>query len=158
MPDLTYTAQGTFTSGRLASINVCIPSEPSPGVYTAELYNLSKNTSNGVINAIFCHFRNQKPDALQHSSFDYRMNFDINKLKTHPSTAEFDNTKNDSLFLFFHNDDFNSADRDLYFNQIEAIYDEVKNHGNQSKDGLNYAAVSANARVPRKVGMSLVIR
>ena len=158
MPDLTYTAQGTFNSARLASINVCIPSEPSPGVYTTEVYNLSKNTSSGVFNVLFCHFRNRQAAALQHSSFDYRMNFDINKIKTHPGTVAFDATKNDSLFIFFHNDDFSSADRDLYFAQIETIYNEVKNHGNQSQDGLNYATVSASCRVPRKVGMSLVIR
>jgi len=158
MPDSTYTAQGTFDSTRQVSINICIPSELSLGVYETKLYNMSKNTSNGVINVIFCHFQNQSTAALQHSRFDYRMNFDLNKLHPYPKAVAFDESKNDALFIFFHNEELIETDKDLYFAEIENIYDEVKNYGNQSRDGLNYVAKSSNARAPRKTGLSLIIK
>ena len=158
MPDVTYTAQGTFNSSRQASINVCIPSEPSAGNYTTELYNLSKPTSSGVISVIFCHFHNQNPAPIQHDSFDYRMNFNLDKLNSYPNAAAFDETQNEALFIFLHNNDFNSSDRDDYFASIETIYNDVKNHGNQSRDGILSSRTNATDAQPRKVGLSLVTK
>ena len=158
MPDVTYTAQGTFNSSRQASINVCIPTEPSSGNYTTELYNLSKTTSSGVINVVFCHFHNQNPTPIQHNSFDYRMNFNLDKLNSHPNAVAFDETQNEALFIFLHNNDFTSSDRDDYFAAIETIYNEVKNHGNQSRDGILSSRTNATDAQPRKVGLSLVTK
>ncbi len=158
MPNLTYTAQGNYTNTRQVSINVCIPVEPSSGEYIIDLYNLSKSTSGGVINVVFCHYRNPRTSPIQHNSFDYRMNFDIDKLNSHPSSVDFDETQNDALFIFFHNNDFNSSDRDLYFAEIENIYTYVKNHGNQSQDGILNFKTNATYSEPRKVGLSLVIK
>ena len=157
MPDSTYTAQGTFNSSRQANINVCIPVEPRPGTYRTELYNLSKNTASGIINVIFCHFSDGSTDAMQHDRFDFNLNFDLDNLKNHPRAESFDEHNSDALFIFFHNDTFDSSDRDSYFSEIENIYDEIKNHGNQSQDGIANA-VNAASSVPRKVGMSLVIK
>ena len=158
MTDVTYTAQGTFNSSRQASINVCIPTEPSAGNYTTELYNLSKTTSSGIINVIFCHFHNQNPAPIQHDSFDYRMNFDLDKWNSYPNAVAFDETQNEALFIFFHNNDFSSSDRDAYFAAIETIYNDVKSHGNQSGDGILSAKINATYSVPRKVGLSLVTK
>ena len=158
MPDVTYTAQGTFNSSRQASINVCIPTEPSSGNYTTELYNLSKTTSSGVINVVFCHFHNQNPTPIQHNSFDYRINFDLDKLNSYPNAVAFDETQNEALFIFLHNNDFTSSDRDDYFAAIETIYNEVKNHGNQSRDGILSSRTNATDAQPRKVGLSLVTK
>lgn len=158
MPDVTYTAQGTFNSSRQASINVCIPTEPSAGNYTTELHNLSKTTSSGVINVVFCHFHNQNPTPIQHNSFDYRINFDLDKLSSYPNAVAFDETQNEALFIFLHNNDFTSSDRDDYFAAIETIYNEVKNHGNQSRDGILSSRTNATDAQPRKVGLSLVTK
>jgi hypothetical protein len=158
MIDSTYTAKGHFDQNGLANISVCIPAERSSGEYTTELFNLSKKTATGVINVIFCHFRNQSPHALQHTGFDYPMTFNADKLSSGSSAVSFDATKTECLFIFFHNQDFDSADRDLYFSEIENIYDVVKNQGNQSQDGLVNLTTSATQLDPRKVGMSLVTK
>ncbi len=158
MPNLTYTVEGNYTTNRQANINICIPSESSAGIYTTGLYNLSKSTSNGVINAIFCHFSDHSSDEIQHNSFDFRMNFDLDKLNNHPKAVHFDETQNEALFIFFHNTDFDSLDRDLYFAEIENIYHLVKNHGNQSQNGILNLKINVNQGEPRKVGMSLVTK
>ncbi|WP_432673139.1 hypothetical protein [Flavobacterium sp. SM2513] len=157
MANLTYTAQGTFNASRRASINVCIPAEPRPGDYPTEMYNLSKNTSNGVINVIFCHFSDGSSTAMHHSSFDFRLNFDLNKLNIHSGAVPFDENNPEALFIFFHNGNFNASDRSSYFSEIESIYDEVKNNGNQSQDGIANTVNAAHSN-PRKVGMSLVVK
>lgn len=157
MPNSTYTAQGNYTSDRQANINVCIPAEPSQGRYSKEMYNLSKNTSNGVIDVIFCHFSDGSTTPMQHSGFDYIINFDLNKLKQHPGSVPFNVNNPNALFIFFHNNDFNSVDRDSYFSDIENIYDLVTQHGNQSQDGMTYST-NAALNNPRKVGMSLVVK
>jgi len=158
MIDSSYTAQGHFDQNGQAVINVCIPDERSSREYTTELFNLSKNTATGVINVVFCHFRNQSPHALQHNSFDYEMRFAADKLQSAPYAVSFDSIKEESLFIFFHNNDFNSADRDLYFSEIENIYDVVKKRGNQSQDGLFNLTTHATQNDPRKVGMSLITK
>ena len=157
MPNSTYTAQGIFNTSRQASVNICIPAEPRPGNYATEIYNLSKNTPNGVINVIFCHFSDGSKNEMQHNSFDFRLNFDLNNINSYPGAAAFDVTKSDALFIFFHNNRFNSDDRDNYFSEIENIYDDVKNHGNQSQAGIPNQT-DATDRTPRRVGMSLVVK
>lgn len=157
MSNLTYTAQGNFNNLRKANLTVCIPAEIATGSYRTEMYNMSKNTSTGPINVIFCHFENRINTPIDHNSFDYRLNIDIDKLKSYPNAVAFDENNSDCLFIFFHNSDFESSDRAAFFTQIETIYDDVKNHGNQSQDGLNYT-VNATNRTPRRVGMSLVVK
>ena len=157
MPKITYTAQGTFDRNRMASINVCIPAEPSSGAYVIEMYNLSKNTSNGIINVIFCHFSDGSTEALQHESYDFRLNFDLDKLKTYSGSVPFDENNSEALFLFFHDTDFNVNDRNTYFSKIENIYNQVKNQGNQSQDEIANKTNNSLSS-PRKVGMSLVTK
>lgn len=156
MPDSTYTANGTFTDERIISLKICIPSEPFKGAYNTELYNLSKSTSSGNINALFCHFSNQSPTAMEHNSFDYNMEFDLDQVKQHPDAVPFDETLADCVFIFFHNDDFRIEDREAYFSDIENIYINIKNNGNLSQDGMFSTKLNASSRVPRKVGMSLI--
>lgn len=156
MPDITYTAQGTFDHNRNAIINVCIPPEPKPGSYITEMYNLSKITASGSINAIFCYFSDGSQNAMHWNSFDYRMTFNLNILKHYAGAVDFNETKDDALFIFFHNDKFEKSDRDFYFSQIEVIYDELKHIGNQNQD--SDLSASDNLCNPRKVGLSLVTK
>lgn len=158
MTDLTYTAQGTFNEVRQTNINVCIPAQNSKNPYQTELYNLSKRTNNGTINAVFCHFNNGSETPLNHDKFDYRIDFNVDTLKSHPNSGTFDEKNQDALFIFFHNEAFNFSDRELYFSQIETIYENVKNNGNQSQDGFSPAIVNATVTNPRKVGMSLITK
>lgn len=155
MPDITYTAKGRFNLNRHVNLAVCIPAEPSPGLYITELFNLSKITDEGVINALFCNFSNHSEIPIEWSNFDYRMSFDINTLKVHPGAVAFDENKADALFLFFHNNKFEESDREFYFQNIESIYNDVKQNGNQSQDGIS---IHANLTSPRKIGMSLVTK
>ena len=156
MSDLTYTANGTFTDKRKISLKICIPSEPFKGAYTTELYNLSKSTSSGSINAIFCHFHNQNPTAIEHNSFDYAMELDLDEIRNHPNAVSFDETLADCVFVFFHNADFMVEDREAYFSDIENIYNALQQDGNHSQDGIFYTKLNASSRVPRKVGLSLI--
>ena len=158
MSDITYTAQGNFDRNGKTRINVCIPAEPKANAYLKEMYNMSKITPNGSINAIFCHFSDRSSVAMQHNSFDYRLNLDIYDLKNHPGAVDFDEFKDDALFIFFHNDKFDLSDRTSYFKNIEEFYDIVKNGGNQSHDGLQDLTNYASLNNPRKIGMSLVTR
>lgn len=155
MSDLTYTAKGTFDRNGKVNVNVCIPSEPKPNTYRTEVYNMSKSISHGTINVIFCHFSNGSTDAMQHNTFDYRMNLDIYAMKNHTGATDFDESKNDALFLFFHNTTFDKSDRDIYFEQIEHIYNDFKQHGHQNQEG---ASANSSLNNPRKIGMSLVTK
>lgn len=156
MSDITYTAQGTFNSKRNAQINVCIPPEPASGKYKTEMYNLSKITSSGSINAIFCHFSNGNSEEMHHDSFDFKLNFEIGNLKHHPGAVDFDEFKEDALFIFFHNEEFEKIDRDMYFNNIEEKYNDVKHNGNQNQNGV--ISTTAALTNPRKVGLSLILK
>ena len=158
MPNLTYTAQGSFNSARQATINVCVPSEPTSGAYLKQLFNLSKNTANGVINVIFCHFSDFSTTPIHHAGFDYRLDIEIDKLINHPNAATFDETKPNALFLFFHNTSFDLIDRNYFFDRIENIYSEVIAHGNLNQDVPKNNKTNVSINVPRKVGLSLVIR
>lgn len=158
MTDLTYTAQGTFDDARKVTLNVCIPAPNSEEMYQTELYNLSKTTSSGTINAVFCHFSNVSELPIRHDKFDYRIEFNLDNLKKHPRSTAFDEKNSDALFIFFHNIKFELSDREAYFAQIEDIYENVKNNGNQSQDGINPLTSNAVLTHPRKVGMSLVIK
>lgn len=153
MPDLTYTAQGNFNLSGNLEINICIPPEPVKNKYRTDIYNLSKITSFGSINAIFCHFSDGTTDAMQHDRFDYRLRLNRSELKNYRNATDFDESKDDALFIFFHNDLFEESDRKYYFDNLEHYYDEVKTHGNQSQDGLTTQATLTN---PRKVGLSLI--
>ncbi len=155
MSDLTYTAQGTFDNKRKATINVCIPPKTLLGTYRTEIYNLSKITSNGSVNVIFCHFSDGTSIAMQHDRFDYRLNFNLDPLIKYDEAVDFDATNEDALFLFFHNDNFELSDRDYYFKNCEVIIEDIKNNGNQSRDGVTKHATAGN---PRKVGMSLITK
>jgi hypothetical protein len=155
MADLTYTVQGTFNRDGKAVINVCIPAEPQRSAYRTEIYNLSKITSSGSINVIFCHFSDGRSVAIQHDTFDYRLNLDVYDLKNHPGATDFDENNEDAVFIFFHNEKFEQSDREIYFKNIEEIYQTLINDGNQSQDGSKTNAVLNN---PRKVGMSLVTK
>lgn len=156
MSDLTYTAQGTFDRNRNAIINVCIPPEPKPGTYITDIYNLSKITSFGSINAIFCYFSDGTENAMQWNSFEYKMNFSLDRLKNHPGAVDFDENKDDALFIFFHNNIFNKSDRDGYFEIIEEIYNDVKHNGNQNQETVS--TTNETFTNPRKVGMSLILK
>lgn len=156
MPDITYTAQGNYDQNRNAEVTVCIPPEPKPGIYKTEMYNLSKKTSTGSINAIFCYFSNGSQNALHWNIFDYRMDFNLDTLKPYAGAVDFNETKDDALFIFFHNDKFEQSDRDFYFSQIEAIYNDIKQNGNQSQDA--FLSTNETLTVPRKVGLSLVVK
>lgn len=153
MSDLTYTTQGSFDSNRNAILNICIPAERIPGDYITEMYNFSKKTAGGVVNAIFCHFSNHSTEPIQHNSFDYRLEFNLDTLNSYPGTEDFDERKEDAVFIFFHNNSFDETDRAYYFNEIENIYDQLKLTGNQSQMSFKTNAVLSN---PRKVGMSLI--
>lgn len=155
MSDLTYTAKGTFDQNGKVIINVCIPTETHSGKYQKEIYNMSKITSNGSINAIFCHFSDGTSTAMQHQNFDYRLNLDIYAMKNHRGAADFDESKDDAVFLFFHNTSFDESDRAYYFEQIETIYNDIKHNGNQAHDGVATNAALSN---PRKIGMSLITK
>lgn len=158
MADLAYTAEGTFDQNGQASINVCIPAETIVGEYYTAVYNLSKKTSVGVINVIFCHFSNHSQEPLNHDGFDYLLNLDLKKLENGQQAVSFDENNPDALFIFFHNDVFNSSDRDLYFNQIEDIYNEVKIYGSKSLAGIDNPTLNATDCNPRRIGMSLIIK
>ena len=96
MTDLTYTAQGTFDAARQANVNVCIPAENPKNPYQTEMYNLSKRTGTGTINVIFCHFSNGTDAPIKHDKFDYRINFNIDSLKSHPDSTAFDEKNQDA--------------------------------------------------------------
>jgi hypothetical protein len=104
---------------------------------------------------IFCHFSDGTSIAMQHDRFDYRLNFNLDSLIKHDEAVDFDATNEDALFLFFHNDNFELSDRDYYFKNCEAIIEDIKNNGNQSRDGVTKHATAGN---PRKVGMSLITK
>ena len=156
MPDVTYTAQGTFNREGKAIINVCIPAESKPHLYVTEICNLSKITRNGRINAIFCYFNNNSTVPIQHDSFDYRIFIDTYAMKSFPGAVDFDESGDDALFIFFHNDEVEKSDRDYYFRELETIYDLVKNNGNQSQAETQTSSTTATLSNPRRVGLSLV--
>lgn len=158
MSDITYTAQGTFDRNAKANILVCIPAESPADRYKTQLYNLSKISSSGTINAIFCHFSNKENIALNHDSFDYRMNFDIKEIQNHSGAVDFNEFSDDALFLFFHNDEFKFSDRQHYYDRLEEIYNDVKHNGNQSQEGLSALTGNEALNNPRRIGMSLVTR
>lgn len=157
MPDLTYTAKGSFNQKGQINIDVCIPAEPSAGAYKVELYNMSKFTASGQINAIFCHFSDGTDNDITHDSFDYELSFQRRNLKPFSTAVEFDETMNESLFIFFHESPFDISDRNRFFAQIESLYDEVKRNGNFNRyEQANKP--KETAFVPRKVGVSLVAK
>lgn len=156
MPDLTYTAQGTFDQNGNVIINICVPKEPAGNTYKTELYNLSKITASGGINVIFCHFSNGASVGLQHNSFDYQLNFEANRLSSHSGAVDFDESKEDALFLFFHDELFQRSDREYFFQNIDLIVDLIRQNGN-----LNVTIpFNSNivAKTPRKLGISLVTK
>lgn len=155
MPNLTYTAQGHFTNQRKMIVDVCIPNEPSAGIYTTHLYNLSKKTNNGSINAVFCFFDDGKEIAIEHDKFDYRLSIDLDTIKDYAHAINFDFNANETLFIFFHNRTCDEKDLDKYFTELEERYDRVKKFGNQSEDGIIESVKKMNMH-PRRVGMSLI--
>lgn len=156
MPDFTYTSKGTFDHNGNVSLNICIPAEPSKGAYKTELYNLSKITASGSVNVILCHFSNGTSVGLQHNSFDYQMNFEANSLSSHSGAVDFDESKEDVLFLFFHDELFQRSDREYFFQNIDLIVDLIRQNGN-----LN-VTIPFNSNIvvktPRKLGISLVTK
>jgi hypothetical protein len=158
MTDLTYTANGTYDRNGIATINICIPAPPTNNSYRTELHNLSKITSSGSINVIFCHFTNGQTVPLRHNSFDYRMGFDVNNSLRHPGAVDFDETLEEALFIFFHDEIFSQIDRTYFFNHIEELYPLIKQQGNQNQDVLLKLAAKSTTVQPRKVGLSLVIK
>lgn len=156
MVDLSYTAQGNFDQNGRANITVCIPAEHSQGAYTTELFNLSKQTPSGILNVIFCHFKDQKNIQIHFDAFDYQMNFDLKNLNVYPKAVAIDAQNADALFIFFHCAVFEASDRDDYFAQIERIYADIKTNGNQTGPGI--INTHQQGGEPRRVGMSLVIR
>ena len=156
MPDFTYTAKGTFDRNGSVSLNICIPVEPSKGAYQTELYNLSKITASGSINVILCHFSNGTSEGLQHDSFDYQINFNVNNLINHSGVVDFDESKEDALFLFFHDKLFQRTDREYFFQNIDLIVDLIRQNGNLKVTiPINSNIVAKN---PRKLGVSLVTK
>lgn len=156
MTNLTYTAQGSFNDKNELHLSICIPKEPATGTYRTELYNLSKNTENGPLNVVFCHFSDGTDNPMQHNSFDYNLHVNLNNLRSYDGALPFDESRPETMVIFYHNTAFTIEDRNLYFNTIVKIYDRVKRYGNQSEDGIAEAAKAIN--VPRKVGLSLVIK
>ena len=156
MAKSTYTAEGSFDKDKNVIVNVCIPKEPSTGAYLLEIYNLSKSTSTGIINTIFFHFSDHTETPMSHDAPDYKLVFDIANLNEYPNAISFDENLEDALFIFFHNNAFFESDRDLYFDDIERIYEEVKRTGNQSVDGLLNPDLNAESHYPRKVGFGLI--
>lgn len=159
MSTITYTARGAFTPSRIANIQVCIPAKSVEKPATATLYNFSKKTSNGTLNAVFCHFNNSSQEAIEHNDFDYVMDFEIDKLSRYPESTEFDETQPEMLFIFYHNTDCSTTDKAFFFSDLENIIENVKNNGNQSGDaGGSTSKTSSSNSGPRKVGLSLVIK
>ncbi|MDD3005334.1 hypothetical protein [Flavobacterium sp.] len=153
MPNLTYTAQGHFTNNRKMNLTICIPSEPTTGAYVVQLYNLSKKTKNGNINAVFCFFSDGTDHPIEHDKFDYRLNFDLDAIKNYDYAIDFDANAAEALFLFFHEKQFDEKDLEKYFTDLEKLYDRIKRDGNQSEDGFLKPSFG-----PRKIGTSLVIK
>lgn len=156
MANLTYTAQGSFNQNREAIINVCIPATTDTDSYNSEMYNFSKNTKRGLLNVIFCHFRNHSEKPLQHDTFDYQFVFDVDQLQQHPEASDFNENNTDALFIFLHNSTCTLMEKTLYFDQIERLYDLVKEKGNQNQAGLWDVTLDATTNNPRKVGLSLL--
>ena len=158
MTDLTYTAQGSFKDSKELNLMICIPREPAPDNYKTEFYNLSKNTAGEVVNVVFCHFSDGTDNPMHHNTFDYELNFDLNNLLPFDGAASFDERKSETLFLFFHNQTCTEEDRLTYFDTIEKLHEDVVRNGNHSQDGFTNNVVHKSMTVPRKVGLSLVIK
>ncbi|CAM4015077.1 hypothetical protein FLAN108750_05345 [Flavobacterium antarcticum] len=159
MSNTTYTARGTFTTVRTARVEICIPAQIPDKPTSTTLYNFSKRTSSGIINAVFCHFNNDSQQPIEHSDFDYVMDFEIDKLNRYAEAAEFDESQPETLFIFYHNTDCSATDKAFFFSDLENILENVRNNGNQSGDaeGSTSKTSSSNSG-PRKVGLSLVIK
>ncbi len=154
MPDLTYTAQGTFDQNGNVIINICVPKEPAGNTYKTELYNLSKITASGSINVILCHFSNGSSTTLQHNSGDYLLQLNCNTLTNHSGVVDFDENKDEAIFLFFHEEIFQRSDRDYFFQNMELILELVKQQGNHNVTIPFSSSFAADN--PRKLGVSLV--
>lgn len=155
MVNLTYTAQGTFDHNRNAIINVCIPPQSVGNSYRTELHNLSKITSDGSLNVIFCHFRDGSLLPRQHQGFDYRLKLRLDSLIDHSQCVDFDENNTDALFIFFHSESFEHCDRNRYFKNSEDIYEEIKNNRIHSQEVFKTNATFSD---PQKVGVSLLTK
>ena len=93
---------------------------------------------------------------MQHNTPDYLLEFNINDLYQPSRCVPFDLNNSETLFIFFHSNNFSEKDRDLYFNQIETLYELVKKFGNQSLDGIEEQTIFTSINSPRKVGLSLI--
>lgn len=156
MSNLTYTAEGKYDSIGNTTVNVYIPSEAASDSYKTLIYNLSKTIQQGSINAIFCHFTDYSETAMQHNTPDYQLEFKISDLYQPSRCVPFDLNNSETLFIFFHSNNFSEKDRNLYFNQIETLYELVKKFGNQSLDGIEEQTIFTSINSPRKVGLSLI--
>lgn len=156
MSNLTYTAEGKYDSIGNTTVNVYIPSDPDSKPYKTVIYNLSKTTPRGTINTVFCHFTDHSERAMQHNTPDYLLEFNINDLYQSPRSVSLDLNNSEILFIFFHSNNFSEKDRNLYFDQIETLYDLVKKFGNQSLDGIEEQTIFTSINSPRKVGLSLI--
>lgn len=156
MPNLTYTAEGKYDLDGNTTVNVYIPSDPDSKPYKTVIYNLSKTTPRGTINTVFCHFTDHSERAMQHNTPDYLLEFNINDLYQSPRSVSLDLNNSEILFIFFHSNNFSEKDRNLYFDQIETLYDLVKKFGNQSLDAIEEQIIFTSINSPRKVGLSLI--
>ena len=156
MSNLTYTAEGKYDLDGNTTVNVYIPSDPDSKPYKTVIYNLSKTTPRGTINTVFCHFTDHSERAMQHNTPDYLLEFNINDLYQSPRSVSLDLNNSEILFIFFHSNNFSEKDRNLYFDQIETLYDLVKKFGNQSLDAIEEQIIFTSINSPRKVGLSLI--
>ena len=94
-----------------------------------------------------------EPNKMDEKPF---LEFNINDLYQSPRSVSLDLNNSEILFIFFHSNNFSEKDRNLYFDQIETLYDLVKKFGNQSLDAIEEQIIFTSINSPRKVGLSLI--
>lgn len=158
LQDLTYTAEGDFTSSSI-DLKLCLPNDNSTNQYGFESYDLSSINTN----AILLHLKQSTTNSrLRWSGPDLYDIAAFSSADHKPSQYGFDFSKDTALILVFHEDNLSQGDIGHFIDNIDDLYDYTDDFDDDRTIIYWPASLKGTKKskdekfVPRVVGMTII--
>lgn len=153
-PTSFYLADGNYDTDGNLEINVFLTQHDNKNPFVfGPFYNISKRNAsdpNEDINGIIIFVQKADDNGIQLSGSGNVHTKRILKedIITYPGNDNFDPSKNDSLLVVYHTNEFN-------YNDVHDLYNDLKQHYNND---IGTVIDMNHPFIPKKAGMSLIVK